>query len=473
MRQGFALFAGAALVAASLPLVRKHDETIRAWFGKARVAMAAAAPAEKKPGAVVSDPTALADIDLGNMDDRRDVITAPGRGKRNADLTLDPIYQQAAATLLTRGQMYMGAIVLTEVATGRVLAWASINPGRRRDLCLEAVAPSASVFKIVTGSALVEQGVPLNEKYCYGGGEHSITRRDLEADPDRDKWCASVGMAMGRSINAVFARLALRHVERDKLRSAATRLGYGVDVPFDVPVAQASLDVPEDDLEYARMAAGFWHTTLSPFQANNLALTIANGGEMIRMHIVERVVDADNKVLYLRPQERQVVKRSLDERTAWAVARMMEQTVANGTSFQTFHDRAGRPFLPDIRVAGKTGTLTEKKSDTLYTWWVGFAPARSPEVALSVLVVNRGEWHVKATHLAADMLRTYFADKGQVAVRPPPGVRLRSKPKAAASAKPGGKPIAPAGSGDPAGAPAEARGAHETPDDEEAMEEDS
>ncbi len=444
MRQGFALFAAAALVAASLPFLRKHDEQIVALLGKAKIAVGGGEKreSEKKTS---SDPTALADIDLSNMDDRRDVITAPARGKRNAELTLDPIYQQAAETLLTRGQMHMGAIILTEVATGRVLAWASVNPGRRRDVCLEAIAPSASVFKIVTGSALVEQGVPLNEKYCYGGGEHSITRRDLEPDEERDKWCASVGMAMGRSINAVFARLALRHVEREKLRGAAMRLGYGLDIPFDVPVAQSTLEVPEDDLEYARMAAGFWHTTLSPFQAVNLALTIANGGEMVRQHIVERVVDEDGTAIYQRPQERQVIKRALDERTAWAVARMMEQTVRNGTSFQSFHDRAGRPFLPDIRVAGKTGTLTEKKTDTLYTWWVGFAPARQPQVALSVLVMNRGEWRVKATHLAADMLRVYFADKGVDAVRPPPGVRMRPHVKVAAEKTP-----TPTGSSEPA-----------------------
>jgi cell division protein FtsI/penicillin-binding protein 2 len=459
MRQGYALFGAAALVAATLPFLRKHDGFIIGLLGKARIAVAGTSKPKNKDKNV--DPPALTDIDLANLDDRRDVITAPAHGKRNADLTLDPIYQQASATLLQRGQMHQGAVILTEVATGRVLAWASVNTGRRRDVCLEAVAPSASVFKIITGAALVEHGVPLNEKYCYGGGEHSISRKDLEPDEERDKWCATVPLAMGRSINAVFARLALRHVEREKLRSTAMRFGYGMDIPFDVPVAQSTIDVPEDELEYARMAAGFWHTKLSPFQGANIGLTVANGGEMIRQHIVERVVDEDGTLLYQRPKERQVLRRALDERTAWAVARMMEQTVRNGTSFQSFHDRAGRPFLPDIRVAGKTGTLTEKKTDTLYTWWVGFAPARKPEVALSVLVVNRGEWRVKATHIAADMLRVYFADKGREGVRPPPGIRIRGRAKAeAASSR--GKGKSSTGSGEPVPAEAnEARGNEE------------
>jgi cell division protein FtsI/penicillin-binding protein 2 len=444
MRQGFALFAAAALVAASLPFLRKHDQDLVALLGKAKFAVVGG----KKPSRAKetsADPPPLTDIDLTSIDDRRDVITAPAHGKRNADLTLDPIFQQAAMALLTRGQMHQGAVVLTEVQTGRVRAWARVGSSRRRDVCVEAFAPSASVFKIITGAALVEQGVPLNEKYCYSGGEHSVSRKDLEEDEERDKWCATVGMAMGRSVNTVFARLALRHVERHRLRATAQRFGYGIDVPFDVPVAPSTIEVPKDDLEYARMAAGFWHTTLSPFQGANIALTIANGGEMVRQHIVERVVDEEGGVLYQRPNERQVIRRALDERTARAVARMMEETVQNGTSFQSFHDRAGRPFLPDLRVAGKTGTLTEKKTDTLYTWWVGFAPARQPEVALSVLVVNRGEWRVKATHVAADMLRVFFADRGRRAVRPPPGIALRAKANAEAAPQ----PSTPTGSNEP------------------------
>ncbi len=447
VRQGFALFAAAVLVAATLPFVRKHDENLTSLLSRAKLVVAGSKkPSEGQLAAV--DPPPLTDLDLTSIDTRREVATAPAFGKRKVELTVDPILQEAADTLLRRGEMHSGAVVMTDVASGRVLAWSSVSPGRRQDVVLEPSAPSASVFKIVTASALVEQGVPLNEKYCYGGGEHNLTLRDLEANEERDKWCATVGMALGRSINAVFARLALQHLQRDKLRAAAVRLGYAQDIPFDVVVPPSTLEVPDDDLEYARMAAGFWHTTLSPFQAVNLALTVANGGQMIRQRIVERVLDETNATIYERPKERQVLKRSLDERTAWAVGRMMEQTVRNGTSFQSFHDRAGRPYLPDIVVAGKTGTLTEKKSDTLYTWWVGFAPARQPEVAISVLVVNRGAWRVKATNVAADVLRVYFADKGNTAVRPPPGIRMRAKAvevvaaPATSSAKGGSAPAA-------------------------------
>jgi cell division protein FtsI/penicillin-binding protein 2 len=192
-------------------------------------------------------------------------------------------------------------------------------------------------------------------------------------------------------------------------------------------VQPSKIELPDDELEFVRSAAGFWHSYLSPFQAANLAQTIANGGEMIKSYIVDRVVDGEGTEIYKAPGTRHVFKRVLDEKTAWSVARMMEQTVRNGTSFKTFHDRAGRPFLPDIRVAGKTGTLAKKETNTLVTWWVGFAPADEPEVAVSALVLNRGPWRIKGTHAASDMLRVYFADQGAKGVHYPPGFRGKKR----------------------------------------------
>ena len=146
---------------------------------------------------------------------------------------------------------------------------------------------------------------------------------------------------------------------------------------------------------------------------------------MKQLRIVSRVFD-DQGDIYLSPTEPFVLGRSINESTADAVRVMMESTVEGGTSFQTFHDHRHKPYLPNIRVAGKTGTLEGK--GYLFTWWVGFAPADAPEVALSVLVANRGDWKVKGTGVASDMLRVYFADKGRKGVTDPTGT-LAKKPR--------------------------------------------
>lgn len=416
MRQWIAIGAAVGLVAVSLPFLRKHDANLAEVLGKGK-------GAADNGGPVVSrqvTPPPLDDIDLTRIDDRGNVVTAPAHGDRRAELTLVPKYQRAALGLLRAGHVPEGAVVVTDVKTGKVLVWASyVDEGAMHDVASEATAPSASVFKVVTGTALVEAGLTPLTKQCYSGGEHSIKPADMVDDKKRDKYCATLSQAMGRSLNTVFARLAAKNLDRDKLTAVAERLGWGQDVPFDVAVNKSTIAVPDDDLGFARTAAGFWNTTMSPFQGANLAQTVANGGEMVRLHLVAGVKDSEGEI-YRGPTARQVVRRAMDPGTAEALTTMMESTVENGTSYRSFHDRSGRPYLPDIRVAGKTGTLTKPTSEgPFYTWWVGFAPSRKPEVAVSVMVANRAKWRVKATHVACDMLRVYFADKGAPGVKDP------------------------------------------------------
>jgi cell division protein FtsI/penicillin-binding protein 2 len=110
--------------------------------------------------------------------------------------------------------------------------------------------------------------------------------------------------------------------------------------------------------------------------------------------------------------------------TAQALATMMERTVAEGTSYRAFHDAKGRPFLPGITVAGKTGTLTDDKAHKFFTWFTGFAPSRPVagvrQVAIAALVVNDPTWRIKANVVAREMLQAYFAEQKVPGVHPPP-----------------------------------------------------
>lgn len=415
MRQWIAIGAAVGLVATTLPFLRGQDTKLAGMLAKPKPATAAPAITREVT------PPPLTDLDLSKIDDRGSVATAPAHGDRKAELTLVTKYQRAALALLRGGHVPEGAILLSDVKTGKMLAWASyVEDGPFHDVAAEATAPTASVFKIVTATALIETaGVTPSTKQCYSGGEHSIKASDLVDDKRRDKWCATVAQAMGRSLNTVFARLAAANLDRDKLGSVASRLGWGQDLPFDVPIAPSTLTFPDDALGFARTAAGFWNSTMSPFQALNLVTTVANGGEMLRMSIVQSVKDGEGEI-YRGPSARQVVKRAMDESTATSLTTMMESTVDGGTAYRAFHDRAGRAYLPDVHVAGKTGTLIKGAPDgPYYTWFVGFAPSRKPEVAISVLAANHLKWRVKAANLASDMLRVYFAAQNTPGVRDP------------------------------------------------------
>ena len=375
--------------------------------------------------AAVDPPASVAAMDTTKMTvDTRGVHVALA-DKRVATLTVDPELQKTALTLLRIYHLPEASVVMMDVATGRVLVYASyLEKGPQRDLAVEATAPSASLFKIITGSTLVETGAAtMDTKECYNGGEQRILPSDLEPDPKRDRWCTTLAGAMGRSINTVFARLAVRGLKKQQLEEVAKGFGYGESLPFDVPVQPSAINVPDDQLGFARTAAGFWNTTLSPLHAATISTTIARGGEVIRPILVADVKDTSGSVIYSAPTSAVSLRRAISPETAGQVSVMMEHTVSEGTSYRAFHDAKATAFLPNIQIAGKTGTLTDAQAQRYYTWFTGYAPMKPGEgesqVAVAVLAVNGATWHVKANVLAREMLRAYFAAKNVQGVSPP------------------------------------------------------
>ncbi len=365
----------------------------------------------------------LAGLDLSKMSADATGIFAPTEAGV-ARLTIDPALQQTALGLMDAHRLPESAAIVMDVATGRLLVYAShVGSGALRDLCTEAKAPSASVFKIVTAAALVEDAhLGPDTRQCYSGGESRITSTDLVDNPQRDRQCATLGTAMGHSINTVFARLASGHLSPPQLDAMARRFGYGQGIPFDVPVEPSSLHVPADPLEFARTAAGFWNTTMSPLQAVEISAIVARGGETVRPGVVDRVLSNSGAVLWSAP-EPQSSRRAVARETAEQLAAMMDHTVSEGTCWHAFHDARGRAFLPGIEVAGKTGTLTDADSHRYYTWFTGFAPVRPlpnvRQVAIAVLVVNGPTWEVKANVIARDILRAYFVEQDTQGVTRP------------------------------------------------------
>src|SRR5690606_8272654 len=146
---------------------------------------------------------------------------------------------------------------------------------------------------------------------CYLGGDHGIQASDLIPNKKRDRYCANLSQGLGRSLNIVFARMAKDKLDRDSLNGVARRLGYFEKPTFDVDIAPSTLELPDDELGFARTAAGFWNSTLSPFEAANMMTTIANGGDAIRLNIVEAIKDEEGEI-YRGPTSRQVLRHALD-----------------------------------------------------------------------------------------------------------------------------------------------------------------
>ena len=329
----------------------------------------------------------------------------------HAELSLDPRLQTLAEkTLLSHPTPY-GAAVLLSVDDGRVLAMAghsSAEPAlTTADLALKPWAPAASIFKIITTSALVEAGVRSDDNVCYHDGIHALDASNLVSQGKRDDSCRSLAFGLAKSQNAIIARLAHDHLTPELLEEKARKFGFGRPMDFDLPSVASSIDVPrEDALEYARTAAGFWHSTLSPLHGAAIAATIARGGTTPPLRLVERVVDAQGAAMEIRGA---ASERVVSVEVANAVGRMMVGTTEYGTARLGFHDKhSGKRILPGIAVAGKTGSLNRKAPFLAYSWFVGYAPAERPEVAFAVLLGNDENWRWKAHQVAAELLAGYF-----------------------------------------------------------------
>jgi peptidoglycan glycosyltransferase len=334
---------------------------------------------------------------------------------RRIELSIVPQLQEHVARVLADYQVPYGALVAIEPATGRVLAYvshSSANPNVE-DLARDSTPPAASVFKLVTASALIDAGIEPDTRVCYGGGASRLQPIDLLDNPRRDNRCATLADALGHSINTVFAKLADRHLDPTTLRRYATAFGFGLQLPFVADVTPSPIDIPSERMEFARAAAGFWHVHMSPLHAALIASTLANDGLMPRATLVDRVVETDGRVRI--PTRVDAPRSVVSVTTARAVAHMMLRTVHDGTAHSAFIDSHGRPQLPGIEVAGKTGTLNALEPFRAYSWWIGFAPADKPTIALAALIVNTPNWRIKSSLLAREALREYLIVEPQAA----------------------------------------------------------
>ena len=236
------------------------------------------------------------------------------------------------------------------------------------DLVMKAWAPAASIFKLVTATALVERGVSPDTRVCYHDGVHSVDRGSRTCAPIRalDRTCNSFAFALAKSQNAIIAgRLAHDHLDCQRWRSSVwrTRSASARRCRSRCRSSRRTAKVPAiGGLPFARTAAGFWNTTLSPLHGALLAATLAWA----------RWRDAAVDVSSIASS---IAKRQRMEQRPGGGARAARGRRSGGARQGRTHDGHGhdrfgtarlglfprrgtnRPLLPGIAVAGKTGSL--------------------------------------------------------------------------------------------------------------------
>ena len=336
-------------------------------------------------------------------------VAATAQGKV-ARLTVDPALQAQMVKLLKLYKPVGAAIVALDPKTGKVLALAEYGEGQ----ATKPLYPAASVFKIITGAALIDKGVSPDDETCFHGGMHGIVGKLLQESPRLDRRCLSLSMALAKSANVVFAKMAVKHLDGDDLRKQAEHFLFNRPI-FDQPVEQSSASIPDSGLDFAKSAAGFGQVKLSPMHAAMIAAAVGNGGVAEEPTMIEEVdgqeVPATGSIRLLKAE------------TAAKLRDMMKLTISQGTATSSFVERH-RKLMGDITVAGKTGSLSTHTRGPFkdYSWFVGFAPADDPKIAVAAVVVNGLKWRVHAPFIAREALKAYLIGG---ALGQPPAARAR------------------------------------------------
>jgi len=323
-------------------------------------------------------------------------------------LTLDPTLQNAAVAALAKYRVAQGAIVVIRPSTGEILALAEHAEGRPdiRDTAIQSASPAASVFKIITSAAALEHAnADPDAEWCTHGGHHALTLYNLKPSERRDTKCETFAEALGSSNNVAFARIADTTLKPAQLQETANKFLFNTTIPFHRAVGVSQARVPTSSrLGFARTAAGFENTTMSPLHAAMIIGAVGNGGVMMMPHLIKGARRQDEVLFESTASPLATVMTAANAAT---LVTMLEKTMTHGTG-KKFFERKGSPRLGSYRVGGKSGSLSGRNEDGKrhYSWFVGLGAVGTgevPDLAVAALVVQSELWTVKGAVLVREI----------------------------------------------------------------------
>jgi peptidoglycan glycosyltransferase len=332
--------------------------------------------------------------------------------KLNVKWTLDDTLQKYADSIFKSYKPDFGAAFMFDATTGQVLALSSFEKGKpsSRSLALRATYPAASVFKVITATAAIDQaGLKPGHTIRFNGGNYTLYKKNVMSDRI-NRWTRTVTLkdAFSKSLNTAFGRLALEELEPETLNEYANRFMFNQDLATDFPVEKSIALVPsEKNYELTQVASGFnKFNRLSPVVGAMIASAIVNNGKVVIPYIVDQITDSDQNVIY----SGQTLEKGqiMAEESAIKMRTMMEETVLSGTSRKSFRSLVRSKKFSEVQMGGKTGHLTGDNPKGRTDWFVGYAYDGERRLAVATITVNEKFWTVKSSQVAQMLFRKYF-----------------------------------------------------------------
>jgi penicillin-binding protein A len=341
-----------------------------------------------------------------------DLLTARETPGGTLVLTLDPAAQRAAEAALGPRK---GAVVALDPRTGAVLAMttfprydpndlSSHDPERIRrnwDRLIDdpdgpllnrgagALYPPGSTFKVITAAAALENGISTDEELpsppVYDVPQTSADIRNFGGSTCGDG-SLTLPEALQISCNTTFAGLGVR-LGDEKLAAEAEKFGFNAPSPYELPAATSSIPSNQDVPATAQTAIGQRDVRVSALQMASVAATIANGGRRMAPFVGRQVVSDKGRVV--KRFEGEDLGQAIPEGVAGDLQTMMLGVVENGTGTAA--------QIPNLQVAGKTGTAQHARGKAPHAWFIGFTSSGDRAIAVAVVVEDGGSAGSEAT----------------------------------------------------------------------------
>jgi len=309
------------------------------------------------------------------------------------DKTIQFIAEKELAKAVTESNAKAGMVLVMESDTGKVLAMANyptFNPNAysryslaqlRNHVVADSFEPG-STFKIFTIAAAIDTNtVKPTDMYNCENGVYHVAGRTIHDDHPHSR--LNVSEIIKYSSNIGSAKIGFKMGE-EKLSSYLRNFGFGGRTGIDLP-GESSGNLKRHlmgiDLATTSFGQG---VSLSVMQLTTALSAIANGGNLMRPYLVERILDDNGKEV--QKFEPQLVRRVISPDTAQKIAKMMETVTVDGGT-------GTKAALDGFRVAGKTGTA-QKVDPVTHTYspskrigsFVGFVPAEKPKLTIAVII---------------------------------------------------------------------------------------
>jgi peptidoglycan glycosyltransferase len=275
-----------------------------------------------------------------------------------------------------------------------------------------------STFKVVTSAAALDSGrYTINSSfqdpgYCIEYGKKVFNFADMGGPEVFGT--VNFLQALEHSINAVFCNIG-KSIGADRILDEAKQFGFYKDPPLETPSNERAPSglydhgrlfdpkKPQFQVDPGRLAFGQERMLTTPLQMAMVAAGVANKGVVMRPHLVSRVTSPGGGVVTRTHPHK--YERAMKRATASDLTRMMEAVVTGGTGTAA--------QIPGVRVAGKTGTAeTGRSEQPNTTWFVAFAPAGAPRVAVAVVLENQtGAGGTTAAPIVKEIMQALLAGR--------------------------------------------------------------